>query len=679
MVKMTVGRSQDFIVIKYNKIGYNTFVVKKKLLLTVYFFLLSLLFLHSINAGDFFHHLNTGRHVVTHFSLPYLDDLSFTAYGKPWAAYAWASGVIFYLVYSLAGTLGISILFAFFGLLCALFLYLLLGKLHISLNVKLTVVFLASSLISLRWPTRPEVLGPTFVIGLLYLLLHFQKTYIFLPVFFWFWGILYGSSTFLGIIIFALFLIIPAVFKNQPLLERVGFKKAIVTLSLSLVASLLNGYGLKSFLYILQIPAIAPHVGEWLPLHLTMNRDLPELVLFYQHTVLFYGLFTAITVLTIIIAFIKKRPLVISHVFFLCLALAVLAPFYTSRFINVSPLTVSPIIAIIIHHIKGTFKLIILVILLFLASALSLDLLHELSFDTKLESTIFPVRATNFLKTNNINGNIFSLQEFGAFISWQLPHSKVFVDTRDDLYQSSGVFEDLKLLAEEKIDIIALLSKYKSTIVIADLANAQSYSPLIYDDNWSLVLLTEGYFISLRKDLAIKHKVKILDALDPSRIPPVKPGELTKAEEQLQFLLDYDPSSIENKVRMIEVLLAKKDFESAVKLIEELDLSGRFGSRQVVVDMESALLLGKVYLAANQCNKARIYLMSAEKLSFGQLLFYPTVRLPTNVDRYFGDYYLICEKNKAKAHEYFTKSLQNTSNPVEKRQIEQKLELLHNE
>lgn len=632
-----------------------------------YFLALSLLFFHSINAGDFFHHLNTGRYILSHFSLPYYDDLSFTAYGKPWIAYGWGAGVIFYIIYTLFGPFGISVLFAFFGLLCALFLYLILKKINIDLQTRLVVVFLAASCISLRWPTRPEVLGPTFVIGLIYLLLHLKKTYLFLPIFFWFWGIIYGASTFLGIIIFALFLLISG-----------RFKKSLVVFSLSLIASLINGYGLKTFLYILQIPSIAPHVGEWLPLQLTMNKDIPELVLFYQYPVLFYGLFTALTLIIIIIALIKRRGLLFSNLFFLCLSLTILAPFYTLRFINLSPLTATPIIAIIISQINDKFRQILLVMMIFLALSISFNRLNEFSLNTELESTIFPLKAVDFLKESAINGNIFSIQEVGSFISWQLPNSKVFVDTRDDLYLSVGVFEDLKLLAEEKIDIIDLLAKYKSDIVIGDLASGEILRPLFYDNNWSLVLVTEGYFISLRTDLADEHNLKIFHTLDPLKIPPVKGGELTKAESELQFLLDDDPSSIENKVRMIEVMLAKKDFAKALSILEDLDLSGKFGSRQVVVDMESAILLGKVYLAANHCDKARIHLQRAEKLSFGQLIFFPKVRLPTSVDRYLGDYYLNCEKNEIRAHEYFNKFLQNTKSPLDKRQIEQKLELINN-
>jgi len=636
----------------------------------LFFFGISLLFLHPINSGDFFHHLNTGRHILNNLSLPYHDTLSFTAYGVPWVAYAWGSGVIFYIVYSIAGPIGIGILFACFGLISAVVLYLILAKLNVDLKLNLALVFLASSLISLRWPTRPEVLGPLFIIALVYLAIIYKKRFISIvfPLFFLLWGIIYGSSAFLGIAIFGFYIIVSREFN----------RRSISIFTACLIASLLNGYGLQSFLYIFQISKIAPHVGEWLPLHLTMNKDIPELVLFYQYTVLFYALFVLMYMLLIIIALIKKRSLLTLNLFFFCLSLSIFAPFYTNRFINLAPLLVAPFMALIINGIGKRTQLAILTMLLVLAVGASIVRFNNFGLFGELETSIFPKQATNFLKTNNIDGNIFSSQEIGAFISWERPNSKIFVDTRDDLYQPLGIFEELRMLSEGKIAILDLFGKYNVNIVIGDIANGQVYKSLFYNENWALVFLTDGYFISVKKDLADKSSLKILEALDPLKIPPVKAGELEKAERELRIILGKDPNSIENKIRMIEINLAKKEFEDAVTLLEELNLEGKYGARQAVMDMESAILLGKVYLAAHRCKEAYEHLIKAEKLSYGKLIFYPKTRLPTTVDRYLGEYYNSCDNNEVKAKEYFYKYLQETSNPLDRRQIEQKLKLMDN-
>lgn len=637
-----------------------------------FFFLLSLLFLHPINAGDFFHHLNTGRYIVQHLSLPYTDDLTFTAYGKPWVAHSWGAGLIFYIIYSLAGPTGISVLFAFLGSLTALFLFLTLQKLKVPLLISLPLVFCAASIISLRWPTRPEVLGPLFMIALVYLLtslkpekhLSFKKILI-LPFFFWLWGIIYGSSAFLGIGVLVFYFV-----------TRVKLSKQILGIILgSFIASLLNGYGPASFLYIFQIPNIAPHVGEWLPLHYTMNKDIPELVLFYQYIVLCYLLFTFLYVLLCALGILTQRKNLFAHVFLLGISLAVFAPFYTNRFINLGPLLATPIMGIILVHLGKNLKRVFVFVVLAIAFSATIARFYIFSFGTGIEQSPFQSKITSFLTKHQVNGNIFATQEIGAFLSWELPSSKVFVDTRDDLFMPGGTFEELQALGEGKTDILTLLNKYNADIVVGDLANGGSYKPLFYSPSWRFVFLTDGFFIAIREHLAQQAKLPTLTALDPLRIPPVKPGLLEKAEEEMERLVQDDPKAIENQVRRIEIKLALGKNIEAKNILSSLDLGDTRGAKQAVYEMENDLLRAKVALANKECSEAFRFLQKADALHYHQLLFFPNTVLPSPIDRYYGDYYLVCTKDKEKAREYYMRYLQNNNNPIERLQIERQLNL----
>jgi hypothetical protein len=249
-----------------------------KALYLLFFLVVGVLFLHPINAGDFFHHLNTGRYIIQHWQLPYNDDLSFTAYGKPWVAYAWGSGLLFYVIVQLFGYQGISVLFALLGSLAGVFMFMTLKRLKIETNLALIFTLLACSLISVRWPTRPEVLGPFFVTALLFLLAGKKELSWRLPFFFLTWSIFYGSSVFLGMGILITFIVS----------QRLFSWKHLGILCACTLLGMLNGYGLSSFLYIFQIPKIASHVGEWLPLTTALNPNLPEVTLFYQIPFLVY-------------------------------------------------------------------------------------------------------------------------------------------------------------------------------------------------------------------------------------------------------------------------------------------------------------------------------------------------------------------------------------------------------
>lgn len=631
--------------------------MKRGIVFLLFFGFIFLLFLHPIDSGDFFHHLNSGKYVVERFSLPYKDNLSFTAYGKPWVAYAWGSGVLFYGVYFLFGPVGISFLFALFGALACLFLYLTLTNLKINRYLSFLLTLLAAAITSLRWPTRPEILGPVFIVVLIYLLTRYKRPTWFLPIFFWLCAIFYGASTFLGILILIFFLVS----------NRLFDKKSLLIATVTFIFSLLNGYGFASFLYIFQIPQIAPHVGEWLPIWATLNPRLPGLVLFYQYRVIVYGFLVLIYLVTLITGFISDRKRFFTFLFFLGISFAVFAPLYTNRFMNVAALLAMPIVGIVVDALSKRTRIILLGLICLLTLTAIYISFKPLSLQVGLGG-LFQTKLTQFLKENRVSGNIYAMQEIGAFLSWELPGSKIFVDTRDDLYQPLGIFAELRQLDEGKIDIISLLNKYQADIVVGELGSLGGvYKPLFYSNGWSLVYLTDGYFIILRNDLVEKYLLTSYDSLDPLRIPPAKPGLLKEAEVQLEELLAKEPTSTENKVRMAELKLVLDKSEEAKQIIDSLSFSDYIGLE----------LKGKIYLANGDCDQAFTFLTKADRLSRGQLIFFPKVRLPTTVDRYLADYYLECKDDKTKAKEYLFQLLKDSSSPIDKRNIEQKLDTIN--
>lgn len=631
----------------------------------VCFFVIFLLFLHSINAGDFFHHLNSGKYVIEHFRLPYVDDLTFTAYGKPWVAYGWGSGVIYFIIYKVAGFPGISLLFAALGTLAAAFLFLTLRKLKTGFFPSLTLVFLAAAISSLRWPTRPEVMGAVFVSALIYFLTAGRKHFVFLPLFFWFWAVAYGASAFLGIIIFGFFLVV----------TKSWGRKSILIFGLSVVASTLNGYGLSSLLYIFQIPKIAPHVGEWLPLYKTLDSSIPDLVLFYQHIVLVYLLFVVLYVFSIVFLLIKKKEVIFANLFIFGLSTIIFAPFYTNRFINLAPFVAVPVLGIIYREAGGNVRKAILVGVLVIAFLGTWTRFTHFNFGLGLEPSPFQLEVTEFLRANKISGNIYASQEIGAFLSWQLSGSKVFVDTRDDLFTTTHVFEDIGTLNAGKLDIIALLNKYGANIVVGDIASGSLYQPLFYDDTWETVFLTDGYFVAVRKSLIGGDSgIKTYEALDPFREPTVKPGKLKEAEEELTALTYGSPDLDENKIRLIEIKLLQDKVDEAKAIFSTIKTSYGLKISDLYSKMEYLQLAGRLNMASGECDEAIVVFNKVDKLSKGQLIFFPGIRLPTRIDKYLGEYYLKCAHDKQKALEYFNEYFKANISPLEKRQIDLELE-----
>jgi hypothetical protein len=623
-----------------------------------------LLFLHPINASDFYHHLNTGRYIVEHTALPYTDDLSFTAYGKPWIAHSWATGLLYYFLYTTTGHVGITLLTALIGLICAYSLWRILETLKIPLELRMLATWLASSLISLRWPTRPEILGPMFLITLIAILVTRKRLTWHLIIFFWIWGIFYGSSAFLGLLLLLCYILI-----TRPLPIR-----SFILLVGCFIASLLNGYGFGTFLYIFQIPAIAAHTGEWLPLMQTIDRSMPELALLYQHIVLTYVLFSVYTIAVVLFTLKQKPTLLRTHLFFAGLVLLFAIPYKTNRFLNLAPLMVLPFLAIAIFHYSKKLKTICIVLMIFLAGLSTWTRFWTYSTGFGEE---FNAKPMQFLKNAGIQGNIFAIQELGGLISWHMPESKVLLDTRDDLYQPTGIFQTLLSLDRGETSISSILDRYDISIVIGDLANGTVYKPLLYTDAWRLVMITDGFFVAIRSDMAVDKNLTDLGALDPLRIPPSKPGMETRALSQMIQVVSEDPNSAENTMRLAELHYALGKPEEALRLAKRANLDKpTFGPRSTIMTIASGELLGKYALGAGKCDEAGIVLARVEKASRGGLIFAPSDRFPTVVDHLLGDYYLSCARDPKQARIYYERFLKANSNPLERRTIEQKLDTL---
>ena len=642
-------------------------MLQKTLLIGLIAFIF-LLFLQPVSSSDLFHHLITGQDILSTQRLPYTDTHSYTAFGKPWVAHSWGAALLFTLTYLLTGYAGLSVLFALIGTAASLFLFLILRKRNVPPLLSYTLTLLAASIISLRWPGRPELLGPLFLVASVYLLTKAGKIKWWLIPFFWIWGILYGSSAFLGIATVLLFIVTTKQFSKTNFLILLG----------SVTASMLNGYGSASFFYIFQIPAIAPHVGEWSPILSTMNPQIPELVLFYQYPVILYVLFTVFCMATLLTQSFSKYKQIPNIFFYLLLSLSLFSPYYTSRFFNLAPLISLPIIGFLLTKSSVRIQRTSIAVILLLSCVGIFARFSIFPVGIGLARNSFPTNVAAFLVEKNLSGNVYATQELGGYLAFTNPQIKVFSDTRDDLYQPLGIFDELQEVSEGTIPLAALLSKYKTDIIVADLQNGQSFAPLLYSPSWSLVFITDGFMVLTTSDITSKQNLITYHSLDPLRIPPAKPGQIKEAEKELRSIIRSSPTSTENTVRLIELLLAQGKNSDAKNLLAKTDLSGFYGARTPVIEMENAILKARILLANNECTLAYESLRKAISLRNNKLLLFQGMTLPSPVDLYLSQYYEQCEKDLIKASAYLRQYLTEVSNPRERLRVEQKLRMINN-
>jgi len=106
--------------------------------------------------------------------------------------------------------------------------------------------------------------------------------------------------------------------------------------------------------------------------------------------------------------------------------------------------------------------------------------------DFRFDPKIKPVAAVEFLKKENIQGNMFDNDEFGDYIIYAAwPQYKVYFDGRNDMYGSDMMQEYYKITGIEP-GWEEVLKKYNITWVIYN-ANKPLSMFLVERDDWKLI------------------------------------------------------------------------------------------------------------------------------------------------------------------------------------------------
>ena len=129
-------------------------------------------------------------------------------------------------------------------------------------------------------------------------------------------------------------------------------------------------------------------------------------------------------------------------------------------------------------------------------------------------------------------------------------------------------------------------------------------------------------------------------------------------------------------VRSADVALALGKTDDARRVLKSLPFPSSFGVRSAMEMVSTGQLLGTYAMETGDCARAKSLFLLSEKKRMHALIFSPHTVLPNSIDRSLGQYYQRCENNKDKAKEYYMKFLNFTTNPLEKRSVEQLIHAL---
>ena len=418
-------------------------------LFLVLVFLGTLIFvIRPIEDPDFWWHIKTGQLIVQEKQIPFVDDFSFSATGKPWIAHEWLSEVIMFGIYKVGGIQFTVIFFAFLILasyVITIFRSGTLSNLYALGGALILGVILSTPVL---W-ARPQIFTLIYTSLFLFLLDRFLKTeslryLIPLPIIMVLWVNQHGAFIVgLGVIgIYILGTFVDQVVKkisDKSGISKIFSKPIWILVSLLIIcaaAIFVNPNGWKMFIYPFQTvndPSLQAFNQEWASPNFHERTWIPLAVMYLA--LIGFG-------------FKSKKPVSTINVL-LCLVfgyLALLALKQVALFALVSIPILADLIADVLPFTKNQKQSNMVVILIAIFSITGLLLiggnaiLHLKEKQAEFITQFFPVKAVEYIQKEAIEGKIFNSYNWGGYMIWNMyPEQRVYIDGRCDMYGTDFV------------------------------------------------------------------------------------------------------------------------------------------------------------------------------------------------------------------------------------------------
>jgi hypothetical protein len=447
--------------------------------------------------GDTGFHIRAGEFIIDTFSVPRHDMFRFLSPPLPWTDHEWLSDVIMAFSHRAFGLTGVVIFFCFLiaSVYCLLFKVIRTHNGNMISAVIVILLVIASS--QMHFLARPHIFSLLLLVVWYYLLDTYQyedrNHLYFLPPIMLLWVNLHGAFI-IGPLLIGVYLFGNIVFSlTSGGAEKQQYKQKARNLALTmfacLILSLINPYSYHILLFPFEISSnklIMDNVQEFLSPN--FHDPLP---------------FKYLLFLLIAIFAISRASLNITEII-LVLLFANMA-LYSKRHIPLFAIIVAPVlirqIDLILDKGNGRFTRFIkkrseniasidacsrgylwplgvsLVVVIFFAAGMI-----EYKFDEKRK----PVEAVEFLKRENIPGNMFNKDEFGDYIIYAAwPNYKVFIDGRVEIHGPEGLMDFLKV-ARIKPGMDEVFKKYDINWIIFSSGSSLSHF-LLQSDDWKLI------------------------------------------------------------------------------------------------------------------------------------------------------------------------------------------------
>ncbi|HEX3579769.1 MAG TPA: hypothetical protein VHY33_14495 [Thermoanaerobaculia bacterium] len=475
----------------------------KRIAAAAFFVLAAIAAVAPIRSYDYFWHLTTGRWIVAHHAIPRFDPLALASAHVPWINGEWLYQIVLYALHGIGGDGGIAILSAM--LAAAIFA---IGVLITSQDVGVALLIASVAFAGGydRLGVRPAAAAALLIVIAIGLLGSRLRL---VPL-----TIAYVVLTIVWINVHPSALLAPLLAASTILGPRK--RHALILTAACAIALLVNPYGWNAILAPLRLTSEI-HSGafvnaEWLP-----------------STFAFFPLLY-ITIAAVVLLFLGTREKRANAWRFVIFALfAALAIRYVRNqglYFAALPLLVPPIG----NFSRRVSNVIAACALIPLAWAFQHDV-HR----PRVDDERFPIRAVAALKSYNLPGNIYNVDQFGGLIEWTFyPERRALTDGRNELFRD---FIEADAVARRdsrawhamiaKYGLVLAVDEYQSEkIEVVDVASGERQalpaSLVRYRRrDWALIAFDDAAMIFARRDAFPPSR---LDAIEYRFLVPDDPG-----------------------------------------------------------------------------------------------------------------------------------------------------------
>ena len=460
----------------------------------------ALLLKFSVLDLDVWWHLKVGDWIVEHRAFPHTGILSRTAADRPWAAYSWIYEVLLSRAYAWFGLVGVGVFGTLLTLAVAYAVYWMIRRLSGKFWVACILGTVTCSAFLFNLMPRPVFLSMILFAVTLTLVLESQRAgraeiLYWLPLVFLVWAnchiqFVYGIfavGLFTGVHLLQQLRTHFGAVPDFALPSRLPALKLLFIFAACVLATCLGPYSYHLYAVIFAYAGSKfPYtfIREFQALNFRAYSHYVELLLagaaFFalgrQKRVDLFKL--ALLAVASVVAFRTMRDS-----WFLCIAAAAcIADSWGEGLVHESSETLPE---------KAAVAAVVALLLFLFARNSSFD---TLGLDAAM-SSVFPVKAVNFLRQNPQPGPLYNTFDWGGFLTWYMPEYPVAIDGRTDLY---GDELDMRFFDSERGDDsyisdpylnesgVVLLQKQKP---LAAVLSADQRFQMIYEDRLAVVFV----------------------------------------------------------------------------------------------------------------------------------------------------------------------------------------------